>query len=145
MQIFRFVLEANMFLKDFKIKDEENVIALALFGSYNTGTWIKDKSDIDVLVLLNEKRDVSFEFHLEDELIPSLEEFFNYSNIHLTFIYINEFDSSLAICYIDSKDKIIVDYNREIDFRLYVNKYLRNNEWLDYLIREDTKLLRREK
>jgi len=145
MRIFRFVLEANMFLKKFKFKDEDNIIALAVFGSYNTRKWIKDKSDIDVLVLLNEKRDVSFEFQLEDELIPSLEEFFNYNQIHLTFVYISEFDSSLAICYIDSKDKIIVDYNREIDFRLYVNKYLRNNEWLDYLIKEDTKLLRREK
>ena len=104
----------------------------------------KNKSHIDVLILLNEKRDVSFEFQLEDELIPSLEEFFKYNNIHLTFLYINEFDSSLARCYIDSKDKIIIDYNREIDFRLYVNKYLRNNEWLDSLIKEDTKLLRRQ-
>ena len=133
-----------MFLREFKIKNEENIIALALFGSYNTEAWINNKSDIDVLILLNEKRDVSFEFQLEDELIPSLEEFFKYNNIHLTFLYINEFDSSLARCYIDSKDKIIIDYNREIDFRLYVNKYLRNNEWLDSLIKEDTKLLRRQ-
>ena len=133
-----------MFLREFEIKNEENIIALALFGSYNTKSWIKNKSDIDVLILLNEKRDVSFEFQLEDELIPSLEEFFKYNNIHLTFLYINEFDSSLARCYIDSQDKIIIDYNREIDFRLYVNKYLRNNEWLDSLIKEDTKLLRRQ-
>ena len=133
-----------MFLREFEIKNEDNIIALALFGSYNTKSWIKNKSDIDVLILLNEKRDVSFEFQLEDELIPSLEEFFKYNNIHLTFLYINEFDSSLARCYIDSQDKIIIDYNREIDFRLYVNKYLRNNEWLDSLIKEDTKLLRRE-
>ncbi|AWK51480.1 hypothetical protein DIC82_10755 [Clostridium beijerinckii] len=136
-----------MFLREFKIKDKDkdNIIALALFGSYNTQAWIKNKSDIDVLILLNEKRDVSFEFELEDELIPSLEEFFKYNNIHLTFLYINEFDSSLARCYIDSQDKIIIDYNREIDFRLYINKYLRNNEWLDSLIKEDTKLLRRQK
>ena len=133
-----------MFLREFEIKNEDNIIALALFGSYNTKSWIKNKSDIDVLILLNEKRDVSFEFQLEDELIPSLEEFFKYNNIHLTFLYINEFDSSLARCYIDSQDKIIIDYNREIDFRLYVNKYLRNNEWLDSLIKEDTKLLRRQ-
>lgn len=133
-----------MFLREFEIKNKDNIIALALFGSYNTEAWIKNKSDIDVLVLLNEKRDVSFEFQLEDELIPSLEEFFKYNNIHLTFLYISEFDSSLARCYIDSNDKMIIDYNREIDFRLYVNKYLRNNEWLDSLIKEDTKLLRRE-
>ena len=134
-----------MFLKKFKIKNRDNIIALALFGSYNTEAWIKNKSDIDVLVLLDEKREVSFEFQLEDELTPTLEEFFDYNNIHLTFLYISEFESSLARCYVDSKDKIIIDYNREIDFRLYVNKYLRNNEWLDSLIKEDTKLLRREK
>ena len=138
-------MEVNMFLREFKIRKEDNIIALALFGSYNTELWIENKSDIDILVLLTEKRDVSFEFQLEDELIQSLEEFFKYNNIHLTFLYISEFDSSLARCYIDSKDKIIIDYNREIDFRLYVNKYLRNNEWLDSLIKEDTKLLRREK
>jgi len=134
-----------MFLKKFKIKNKDNIIALALFGSYNTEAWIKNKSDIDVLVLLDEKREVSFEFQLEDELTPTLEEFFDYNNIHLTFLYISEFESSLARCYVDSKDKIIIDCNREIDFRLYVNKYLRNNEWLDSLIKEDTKLLRREK
>lgn len=134
-----------MFLREFKIRKEDNIIALALFGSYNTELWIENKSDIDILVLLNEKRDVSFEFQLEDELIPSLEEFFKYENIHLTFLYISEFDSSLAQCYIDSDDKIIIDHNKEIDFRLYVNKYLRNNEWLNSLIKADTKLLRRGK
>ena len=41
--------------------------------------------------------------------------------------------------------KAIVDYNKEIDFRLFVNKYLRSNEWLDCLIKEDTKLPMREK
>ena len=97
-----------MFLKEFKVKDEDNIIALALLGSYNTEVWIKNKSDIDVLVLLDEKRDVTFEFRLEDELIPSLEEFFKYNNIHLTFLYISEFDSSLARCYIDSNDKMII-------------------------------------
>ena len=97
-----------MFLKKFKIKNKDNIIALALFGSYNTEAWIKNKSDIDVLVLLDEKREVSFEFQLEDELTPTLEEFFDYNNIHLTFLYISEFESSLARCYVDSKDKIII-------------------------------------
>ena len=133
-----------MFLKELMLEHKDNIIALAVFGSYNTKQWIKNKSDIDILVLLDERKGISFEFELEDELIPSLEKFFKYNNIHLTFLYINEFDSSLARCYIGSKDKIIIDYNREIDFRLYVNKYLRNNEWLDSLIKEDTKLLRRE-
>lgn len=136
-------MKSSMILKELKLTHKDNIIALALFGSYNTEHWIKNKSDIDILVLLNERRGVSFEFELEDELIPLLEEFYKYDNIQLTFLYINEFDSSFAKCYIDSKDKLILDINKEIDFRLYVNKYLRNNEWLDSLLKEDSKLLGR--
>jgi Nucleotidyltransferase domain. len=44
-----------MFLKELKIENKDNIIALALFGSYNTEQWIKNKSDIDILVLLNER------------------------------------------------------------------------------------------
>jgi tRNA nucleotidyltransferase (CCA-adding enzyme) len=132
-----------MFLKELKLAHKDNIIALALFGSYSTEHWIKNKSDIDILVLLNESKGISFEFKLEDELNHLLEEFYKYDNIQLTFLYVNEFDSPFAKCYIDSKDKLILDIEKEIDFRLYVNKYLRNNEWLDRLIQEDTKLLRR--
>ncbi|WP_347708695.1 nucleotidyltransferase domain-containing protein [Clostridium botulinum] len=128
-------------IKDFKISNIDNVIALATFGSYNTENFIKNRSDIDILILLNEKRGIEFEFKLEDELITKLEEFFSYDNIHITFLYLNEFDSEFAICYIKSNDKLILDLNREIDFRLYVNKYLRNNEWLSNLIKYDTELL----
>ncbi|WP_242863107.1 nucleotidyltransferase domain-containing protein [Clostridium botulinum] len=128
-------------IKDFKISNIDNVIALATFGSYNTENFIKNRSDIDILILLNEKRGIEFEFKLEDELLTKLEEFFSYDNIHITFLYLNEFDSELAICYIKSNDKLILDLNREIDFRLYVNKYLRNNEWLSNLIKYDTELL----
>ncbi|SFD26641.1 nucleotidyltransferase domain-containing protein [Clostridium uliginosum] len=128
-------------IKDFKIDDTDNIIALAVFGSYNTENWLENRSDIDILILLKEKRGVEFEFKLEDELLSKLEDFFSYNNMHITFLYLNEFDSDLAKCYIESKNKIILDFNKEIDFRLYVNKYLRNNEWLNKLIRHDTELL----
>ena len=129
------------YIKDLKIDDTDNIIALAVFGSYNTENFIETRSDIDILILLNEKRGIEFEFKLEDELLPRLEDFFSYDNIHITFLYLNEFDSDLAKCYIESKNKIILDFNKEIDFRLYVNKYLRNNEWLSNLIKYDTELL----
>ncbi|NFO04612.1 hypothetical protein FDB23_10855 [Clostridium botulinum] len=128
-------------MKDFKISNIDNVIALATFGSYNTENFMENRSDIDILILLNEKRGIEFEFKLEDELLTKLEEFFSYDNIHITFLYLNEFDSELAICYIKSNDKLILDLNREINFRLYVNKYLRTNEWLSNLIKYDTELL----
>lgn len=37
-----------MFLREVKIKDKDNLIDLALFGSYNTEAWIENKSDIEI-------------------------------------------------------------------------------------------------
>lgn len=107
--------------------------------------WIEGKSDIDILVVLESKKDVSFEFNLEDELTPLLQEYFSYDNIHLTFIYMNEFESPLAMEYINSKNKLIIDPIKEIDFRLYINKFKRNNKWLEDLIDKDNEILRSEK
>ena len=44
--------------------------------------------------------------------------------------------------YIESKNKLIIDPIKEIDFRLYVNKYKRNNQWLEDLIKQDNETLR---
>lgn len=132
-------------LSTLNIKNKENIIALAIFGSFQTEFWIEGRSDIDVLILLERKRDISFEFALEDELIPLLQEYFSYDNIHLTILYMNEFESPLAMQYLESKNKLIVDAIKEIDFRLYINKYKRNNKWLEDLIKKDNEILRREK
>ena len=125
-----------MLLKDLKIYNE-NIISMAIIGSYNTEYWRANRSDIDILVLLNKKTDVSIEFDLEDELIPVLEKYFNYNNIHLTFLYINDFEHQLALEYIKSNDKLVLNNEKEIDFRLYINKYRRNNQWLEDLIKRD--------
>ena len=65
-----------MLLKNLKICNK-NIISMAVIGSYNTEYWKENVSDIDILVLLNKKIDVSLEFDLEDELTPILEEYFN--------------------------------------------------------------------
>ena len=127
-----------MLLKDLKIYNE-NIISMAIIGSYNTEYWRANRSDIDILVLLNKKTDVSIEFDLEDELIPVLEKYFNYNNIHLTFLYNNDFEHQLALEYIKSNDKLVLNNEKEIDFRLYINKYRRNNQWLEDLIKRDIK------
>lgn len=127
-----------MLLKDLKICNK-NIISMVVIGSYNTEYWRENISDIDILVLLNKKIDVSLEFDLEDELIPILEKYFNYDNIHLTFLYINDFEHPLALEYIKSNDKLVFDNEKEIDFRLYINKYRRNNQWLEDLIKRDIK------
>ena len=125
-----------MLLKDLKMYNK-NIISMAIIGSYNTEYWRANRSDIDILVLLNKKTDVSIEFDLEDELIPVLEKYFNYNNIHLTFLYINDFEHQLALEYIKSNDKLVLNNEKEIDFRLYINKYRRNNQWLEDLIKRD--------
>ncbi|MDU4884608.1 nucleotidyltransferase domain-containing protein [uncultured Clostridium sp.] len=127
-----------MLLKDLKIFNK-NIISMAIIGSYNTEYWRVNRSDIDILILLDKKIDVSIEFDLEDELIPMLQKYFNYNNIHLTFLYMKDFEHSLALEYIKSNDKLVFDKEREVDFRLYVNKYRRNNQWLEDLIKRDIK------
>lgn len=128
-------------LKDFKIDNIDNVVSLALFGSYSTKYWISGKSDIDVLVLMKKRDDVMEEFDLEDELLPLLEEHFQYDKIHLTFINMRDYDTIFARQYLDSDDKLILDEFMEIDFRLYINKHIRNEEWLERKIKRDTKLM----
>lgn len=128
----------GMLLNELQI-DNKEIISMALIGSYNTEYWRKGRSDIDVLILLDKKVDVTVEFDLEDELVPILEQYFNYDNIQLTFLYMKDFYHPLAFKYIESKDKIILNKEKEIDFRLYVNKYRRNNQWLEELIERDTK------
>ena len=127
-----------MLLKDLKIFNK-NIISMAIIGSYNTKYWRVNRSDIDILILLDKKIDVSIEFDLEDELIPMLQKYFNYNNIHLTFLYMKDFEHPLALEYIKSNDKLVFDKEREVDFRLYVNKYRRNNQWLEDLIKRDIK------
>ncbi len=126
-----------MLLKELKLKIKD-IISMAVIGSYNTEYWRKGRSDIDILILLDKKIDVSIEFALEDILTPVLEKYFNYNNIHLTFIYMNDFANPLALEYIKSNDKLIFDFNKEIDFRLYINKYRRNNQWIEDLVKKDT-------
>ena len=109
-----------MLLKDLKIFNK-NIISMAIIGSYNTKYWRVNRSDIDILILLDKKIDVSIEFDLEDELIPMLQKYFNYNNIHLTFLYMKDFEHPLALEYIKSNDKLVFDKEKEIDFRLYVN------------------------
>ncbi|MDU4939158.1 MAG: nucleotidyltransferase domain-containing protein [Clostridium sp.] len=121
----------------------DNVISIAVIGSYNTEFWIENRSDIDILVLLDKKISILNELEIEESILPILQKFFNYQNIHLTLLYCNEFSDEFAIEYIKSKNKKVFDELKEIDFRLYVNKYIRNNEWLSDLIKEDMSMLRR--
>ena len=129
------------FIKDFKAEDINNVVALAVFGSYETQYFRKNISDIDILVVMNQRDDVAEEFDLEDILAPQLSEFFSYEDIHLTFISFKDYDSVFAKLYVESKNKLIIDEFKEVDFRLSVNKYLRDYDWLFEKERQDTMMM----
>lgn len=129
----------------YNLEAYDNIISIALIGSYNTENWVKNRSDIDIVILLDKKIGVSYEFKLEDEITPIFQKYFNYEDIHLSFIYMSDFSEELSRAYINSTDKIILNEIKEIDFRLYVNKYIRNNEWLEKLIDSDSEMLRRMK
>jgi predicted nucleotidyltransferase len=130
-------------LIDFKPPEINNLIAIATFGSYGTEFWDSNRSDIDVLILLQYRIDARNEFKIEDSIMPLLQEYFNYENIHLTFIYMNDFSTPFGKQYIESSNKLIIDSLKDIDFRLYVNKYIRENQWLQDRIDEDNDFLRR--
>jgi predicted nucleotidyltransferase len=118
---------------------DENVISLTLFGSYNTEFWIKDKSDIDILVLVKHQN-FDLEYEVEQYYYPLISKHFQYNNIHFTFIALNDFDKVFADIYIDFKDKIIFDINLHYDFLLYISKFNRVNENLVDLVRKDWEL-----
>ncbi|AOR23775.1 nucleotidyltransferase domain-containing protein [Clostridium taeniosporum] len=115
---------------------DENVISLTLFGSYNTEFWIEGKSDIDILVLVKHKS-FDLEYKIEEYYYPLISKFFQYNNIHFTFIALNDFDKVFADIYIDFKEKIIFDMNLHYDFLLYISKFNRINENLINLVRKD--------
>lgn len=128
-------------LKDLNLKKIDNLISLAVFGSYETKYFREGFSDIDIFVLIKNREDIMDEIELEDNILPILQQYFNYDNIHLTFLTMRDYDTRLASQYIESNDKLIIDEFSEIDFRLYVNKYLRENGWRIKRAREYNKFL----
>lgn len=116
--------------------DNENLISLTLFGSYNTKYWFEGKSDIDILALVK-KNDFDIEFEIENKYREVLQKYFNYDDIHFTFIGLNSFDSIFADIYIDYNDKLIFNIDLHYDFLMYISKFNRVNERLIKLVRED--------
>ena len=124
-------------LSNLKItNDNENLISLTLFGSYNTKYWFEGKSDIDILALIK-KNDFNVEFEIENKYREVLQKYFNYDGIHFTFIGLNSFDTVFADIYIDYKDKLIFNIDLHYDYLMYISKFNRVNENLIKLVRED--------
>ena len=122
--------------KDVEEKFGSNGYNVFVFGSYLTTSYVEGKSDIDILALVK-RNDFNIEFEIENRYREVLQKYFNYDDIHFTFIGLNSFDTVFADIYIDYKDKLIFNIDLHYDFLMYINKFNRVNENLIKLVRED--------
>ena len=120
-----------------KLNKYREIIALCEFGSYGTKDWIKDRSDIDLIIVT--KPNVTFldTFEIEDEIKEIATEFYKYDKIHLTFLLFKDFSNKYARIAVDSDKKYILDEERWYDFNHYVLKSARNNEKLERTLKID--------
>lgn len=118
-------MEEKAFIK--KLKTIDKIIGISEFGSFNTEDWIKDRSDIDIAVIMAPKMTFMDTLEIEDELLELLTEFYNYEDIHMTFILFKDFGSKFARIAIESEKIYVTNEERWFDFSHYVRKYFRNN------------------
>lgn len=110
-----------------EIKKIGSVICISEFGSYGTEYWIKDRSDIDLAVVVKPKVSFMDTLEIEDEILELSKQHYKYDNIHLTFILFKDFPSKFARFAVDSNTKYIIEEKLWYDFQHYVLKYARNN------------------
>lgn len=120
-----------------KLRKISNIIAVCKFGSHGTGYWIENRSDIDIAVVVNSSVSFMDTINIEDELIDIIKEYYNYDNIHLTFILFKDFYSKYARFAVDSNERYIIEENTWYDFQHYVLKYARNNKGFEKMLKID--------
>ena len=129
----------EIMLKDCAINKEKlnNIIALAVFGSYHEDAFDKNRSDIDIMILSSKELDFEEEFDIEDYLQSILPEYFNHNDIHYTFI--NDFNYPFSELFLISKDKLILKDEEFLDYTLGYSVYKRDREPLEIMRNENLK------
>lgn len=120
-----------------------NIICIAVFGSYNEECFDKNRSDIDVMILTDRQLEWEEELEIEDYIQPVLSEYFNHQNIHLTFI--NDFVYPFSELLIESEDKIIILEEKYLDYILGYSCFKRDREYLEIIREENLKDMREYK
>ena len=110
-----------------KLKKLKNIICVVEFGSFRTEAWIKDRSDIDLLVITAPNVTFMDTLEIEDDVLEIAREFYKYPNIH----------SKFAKIAIDSEKKYILNEEKWYDFNHNVLKYIRINERLNRNLKLD--------
>lgn len=119
------------------LKKVDGIVAISQFGSYGTKHWIKDRSDIDLLVIVEPHISYLDTLDMEDKLLLIFEPYYSYSKIHFTFILFKDFYSKFARIAIDSDTILILNDDMWFDFQHYVLKHIRNNKDLEQKLRLD--------
>ncbi|NKF05660.1 nucleotidyltransferase domain-containing protein [Clostridium gasigenes] len=88
-----------------KLEKINSILAVCKFGSHGTQYWTEGRSDIDIAVVV--RANVSFmdTLNIEDEIISITKEYYNYEDIHVTFILFNDFNSKYARMAVDSEEQ----------------------------------------
>lgn len=119
------------------LKKHKEVVCLCEFGSYGTEYWNEGRSDIDLLVVVGPKVALLDTFDLEDHILEIARRFYEYDNIHLSFVLFKDFVNKYARLAVDSDIKYIINEARWYDFNHYVLKAVRNNERLEKTLKLD--------
>ena len=129
------ILEEAYYLNE--IKKIGGVICISEFGSYRTEYWNKDRSDIDLVIVVKPKVSFIDTLDIEDEILELSKQYYNYDNIHLTFVLFKDFPSKYARLAVDSNKKYIIEEEFWYDFQHYVLKYARNNSNFEKMLKID--------
>lgn len=131
----------KIMIKNCKIRSEKliDVIAIGVFGSYHEKAFDKNRSDIDIMILLSKSLEVDEEFEIEDYLQSVLPKYFSHDNIHYTFI--NDFNYPFSELLLISNDKIILNEEKYLDYVLGYATFKRDRENLEIIRKENLKEL----
>lgn len=131
----------KIMIKDCPLNKEclNNVLAIGIFGSYHEECFDKNRSDIDVMILLKKELDFNDEFEIEDYLNSILPGYFEHDNIHYTFIH--DFNYPFSELLLMSNDKIIFDEEKYLDYLLGYSTFKRDREPLEVIRNENLKEL----
>lgn len=120
-----------------KLQSVKGLVAISQFGSYGSEYWIKDRSDIDLAVVVSRNITYLDTLDMEDMLLPIFEKYYGYHKIHFTFIFFQDFSTKYARIAVDSDTVFIINDNDWFDFRHYVLKCIRINENLERTLKLD--------
>lgn len=115
----------------------KGLVAICKFGSHGTEYWIEDRSDIDLAVVVAPEVSFSNTLQIDDKIEDICKKYYNYGNIHLTFIMFKDFPSKFARLAVDSENQYVVDENNWFDFQHYVLKFARQNRQFERMLKID--------